>query len=246
MSKRRPKAFTGLIWAASLAIHGVIAALTVFSPEPERKAETIPIAFTEAPAPKAPEPAPPAPEPAPEPAPAPKPAPRAAPRPAPKAAPPAPAAAAEPPPAAASDSGAEGFADLGLTMGNGAGPGLAVPAGRPAQKPREERPKKVAALSPRPEDVCAEPLAKPRPRQIVKPAYTEEARQAQVEGAVRVEVTVDEAGGVKNVQVLRGLGYGLDEAAVEAIRRMTFNPGTRCGRPAIAQVTFNLRFALGS
>ena len=62
---------------------------------------------------------------------------------------------------------------------------------------------------------------------------------------MRVEVTIDETGAVTNVQVLKGLGYGLDEAAIEAIRQ-SFQPGHPLRAARHRPITFNLRFALGS
>jgi protein TonB len=80
----------------------------------------------------------------------------------------------------------------------------------------------------------------------VKVIYSEEARVAQIEGVVRVELTVDEEGRVIQARVLRGLGYGLDDAAVAAAKQMTFEPGTRCGKSAVTTLSLSMRFALGS
>ena len=161
------------------------------------------------------------------------------------------AAKAEPPPSAAPQAApAPGFADLGLTLGNGSGAGgMAVaargPAG-PAPTPENTTTRKVSALAPKSNDECDVLPVKPKPRAIVKPAYTEEARAAQIEGVVRVEITIGPGGQVVDVRILRGLGHGLDEAALAAARQMTFEPGTRCGKPALATISVGMRFALGS
>lgn len=129
-------------------------------------------------------------------------------------------------------------------MGNGGGPGGVAVAAGPKAAPRREAPRKAAAQAAPKKEMCEEALTKPKPVKVVRPEYTEQARQAQVEGAVRVQVTIDEKGSVAKVEVLKGLGFGLDEAAIEAIQKMSFRPGTRCQKPTLSQITFNLRFSL--
>jgi protein TonB len=139
----------------------------------------------------------------------------------------------------------DGFADLGLMMGNGGGGGFAVPVGprRMAAPPPEEI-HKVRALAAA-HDACTDAPVKAKLRgSPVKPTYTEEARTAQIEGIVRVEITVDEQGNVILVKVLRGLGYGLDDAAIAAAKKMGFEPGTRCGKAAVTKLTVGMRFTL--
>jgi protein TonB len=78
---------------------------------------------------------------------------------------------------------------------------------------------------------------------VPQPAYTDRAREAGVEGKVRIELTVDETGRVVSVKVLSGLGYGLDEAAVAAAQSATFEPAIRCGKPTRATFTISMRFS---
>ena len=54
------------------------------------------------------------------------------------------------------------------------------------------------------------------------------------------------SGRVRGARVLQGLGYGLDEAALASARRITFRPGTRCGKPVDATFVVAIRFTLGS
>ena len=61
----------------------------------------------------------------------------------------------------------------------------------------------------------------------VEPKYTEEARKAQLEGTVTLYVEVPPYGIAENVRVLRSLGMGLEEKAVEAVRQWRFEPATR-------------------
>ncbi len=77
------------------------------------------------------------------------------------------------------------------------------------------------------------------------PHYTEEARKARAEGIVLIQAVVRKDGSVDSFKILRGLGYGLDESAIETIAtKWRFKPGTRNGVPvdvwANIEVTFRL------
>lgn len=75
--------------------------------------------------------------------------------------------------------------------------------------------------------------------------YPDMARRAGIEGRVIVQFIVDEQGNVRNPQVVRSAGAGgLDEAAVNAIRQMTFTPGMQRGRPVRVQMTQPVIFRL--
>jgi TonB family protein len=65
----------------------------------------------------------------------------------------------------------------------------------------------------------------------VLPVYPEEAQRARLEGLVVLKVVIDEHGKVGNVEVLRSVGHGFDEAAVAAVRQWRFRPATRDGKP---------------
>ena len=78
-----------------------------------------------------------------------------------------------------------------------------------------------------------------------KPKYTEEARKARVEGIVFLVATINRDGTVSNIQLVRGLGHGLDESAIHTVMTgWRFRPATRDGvpidHPANIEVTFNL------
>lgn len=78
-----------------------------------------------------------------------------------------------------------------------------------------------------------------------QPRYTEEARRARLEGVVVLETVIDVEGKVDNVRILKGLGHGLSEAAVEGVRNWRFKPATRNGEPVpvrfILTVTFGIQ-----
>ena len=76
------------------------------------------------------------------------------------------------------------------------------------------------------------------------PTYTEEARQNKVSGDVVIALTVDEHGLPQDVRVKRGLGSGLDEKAVEAVRQYKFKPATRDGVPVATHLFINVNFKI--
>jgi len=166
----------------------------------------------------------------------------------------APAAEAEaPPPPKAADSPAalEGLPDFGVSLTGGVnGTGIALPLGGGGPPRAEHAVEKVirkaaapvaAAL---PSDGCDEPAAKPKPISVPQPGYTDDAQAAAIEGKVRVQLTVDETGKVVDVKLIAGLGHGLDEAALSAARRATFEPALHCGKPTQATFTISMRFKL--
>lgn len=59
--------------------------------------------------------------------------------------------------------------------------------------------------------------------------FPEEARRNDIEGSVRLKVTLDPQGLVQDVVVISGPGYGLNDAAREALRRFRFKPATKGG-----------------
>ncbi|HXX44997.1 MAG TPA: TonB family protein [Candidatus Acidoferrales bacterium] len=81
---------------------------------------------------------------------------------------------------------------------------------------------------------------------VPKPIYTDEARNRKIEGDVLVEVVFAASGEVKVVRVVRGLGFGLDEAAEAAARQIRFKPALQEGQPvdspAIAHIKFELAY----
>ncbi len=77
------------------------------------------------------------------------------------------------------------------------------------------------------------------------PVYTDEARRNRVEGIVLLDVVIRADGRVDNARVLRGLGYGLDESAIQTvITKWKFRPGTLQGRPVDVQASIEVRFRL--
>jgi periplasmic protein TonB len=77
----------------------------------------------------------------------------------------------------------------------------------------------------------------------VDPEYSEEARKAKYSGTVLLQLVVDIDGKAKNIKVVKGVGLGLDEKAVEAVQKWKFTPGKKNGQavPVYATVEVNFR-----
>jgi TonB family protein len=88
-------------------------------------------------------------------------------------------------------------------------------------------------------------MTTPVPIRQPLPAYTDQARKAQVDGVLTIQATVRKDGSVDNLRVVRNLGYGLDEAAMEIVStQWKFKPGTRDGVPMDVRAKINIRFRL--
>jgi TonB family protein len=81
-------------------------------------------------------------------------------------------------------------------------------------------------------------LAKPTP------LYTSEARSKKVEGEVVLKVIFQATGNVQVLTVVRGLGFGLDESAENAARRIQFEPAKQDGQPVDFAAVVHINFQL--
>ncbi len=77
-----------------------------------------------------------------------------------------------------------------------------------------------------------------------EPEYSEEARKAKYQGTVVLYIEVDPSGRAVNPKVVRSLGLGLDEKAMEAVRQWKFKPGYRDGKPVTVAATIEVNFRL--
>lgn len=84
----------------------------------------------------------------------------------------------------------------------------------------------------------------PRLVHEVKADYTEEARRRGISGDVLLEIVVRSNGSVGDVRLLRGLGSGLDQRAVQAVRQWRFTPARRKGAPVDVLVEVAVEFIL--
>ena len=78
----------------------------------------------------------------------------------------------------------------------------------------------------------------------IDPEYSEEARKAKYSGTVLISVVVDSQGKAQNIKVIRSLGLGLDEKAIEAVAKWRFKPGMKDGHLVAVQATIEVNFRL--
>ncbi|MBV9938804.1 MAG: TonB family protein [Acidobacteriaceae bacterium] len=78
----------------------------------------------------------------------------------------------------------------------------------------------------------------------VEPEYSEEARKAKFSGSVLLSIVVDANGNPRDIHVVRQLGLGLDEKAIEAVMRWRFRPGMKGGHPVATQAQVEVNFRL--
>ena len=84
----------------------------------------------------------------------------------------------------------------------------------------------------------------PRILKKVHPKYPEAARRAEREGVVTIEFTVDVGGKAVDINVAKPMGAGLDEAAIEAVKKWRFTPAKRGGEHVPMRVQVPIKFTL--
>jgi protein TonB len=78
----------------------------------------------------------------------------------------------------------------------------------------------------------------------VEPQYSEPARRAKIQGYVRLRIDVGLDGRPVNIRVVQPIGLGLDEAAVEAVKRWRFRPALIGDKPVVAPALVEVGFHL--
>jgi hypothetical protein len=112
------------------------------------------------------------------------------------------------------------------------------------------RAQRVAALSPANPAIgdvvkSTEPnVIGPRSISIPRPAYTRVALLAQYTGVVQLKAVVGLDGKAHNIELVRGLGFGLDEQAAKALLLSRFEPGQKDGQPVPTGVDLDVKFQL--
>ena len=87
-------------------------------------------------------------------------------------------------------------------------------------------------------------VAPPRIKYQTEPEFSEEARKAKHQGTVVVRATVGQDGKIHNPHVVRSLGLGLDEKAIEAVNQWLFEPAVKDGRKVAVYVDIEVNFRL--
>jgi protein TonB len=70
------------------------------------------------------------------------------------------------------------------------------------------------------------------------------ARKARISGVVIIETIIDRNGNVTDARILKGLPMGLDQSALDAVKRWKFKPGTLNGQPVPVIFTLTVNFTL--
>src|SRR5579862_1866398 len=87
-------------------------------------------------------------------------------------------------------------------------------------------------------------VSAPVPIYKPEPEYSEEARKAKFQGTVVLFIVVDEKGNPRDLKVIRPLGLGLDQKAIEAVEKWKFRPGMKDGHAVPVQATIEVNFRL--
>ncbi len=87
-------------------------------------------------------------------------------------------------------------------------------------------------------------ISAPKVIDKIEPQYSDEARAANVDGTVTVYVEIGTDGLAHNSRILRPLGLGLDEKALEAVDQWRFLPGAKDGEPVTVAATIEINFRL--
>ena len=74
--------------------------------------------------------------------------------------------------------------------------------------------------------------------------YTEIAKRIGLTGTVYIEAAIDKKGNVVNAKIIRGIGGGLDEISLNAVKHTKFKPGMQGGRPVKVKMTIPIKFIL--
>lgn len=77
-----------------------------------------------------------------------------------------------------------------------------------------------------------------------QPEYSDDARKARAQGTVELLIIVRADGTVDFQNVTKRLGYGLDQKAIDAVRKWRFDPGRKDGKPVATEVLVEINFAL--
>ena len=94
-------------------------------------------------------------------------------------------------------------------------------------------------------DFKSEPgVTNPQFKSRIKPKYPDSAKKAEKEGEVVLQATIDENGIPQDIKALTNLGFGLEQAAIDALKKTTFRPAMRGTEPISKQVAIPYKFTL--
>jgi TonB family protein len=120
---------------------------------------------------------------------------------------------------------------IGLAVGSGAAPTAAL---RTEQEIRIGNGATVQNTS----------VTLPQLVHFTRPEYTDEARRLEIEGAVTIQAEFDIEGRFKVLRIVKGLGHGLDENALAALKDWRFTPAYRSGQRVSVVTLIDVKFIL--
>jgi TonB family protein len=121
---------------------------------------------------------------------------------------------------------------------------LATPGVAPGPKQTPQAGAALAELSNQPATRIGKGMAAPKPISAPNPPFSDEARRAKYSGTALLALSVDRTGQVRNVRIVRPLGMGLDQKAVEAVSTWQFRPATKDGEPVDVHINVEVDFHL--
>ena len=137
---------------------------------------------------------------------------------------------------------------MSSVVGPGTGSGFAVRVGNTLMKDPNEKytpPPEVKAYKPVPlHTVSKQPRPKNGPCRVDPREYPKEAKELGIEGRVQLDVEIRADGKVGDVEVVQGLGHGLDEVAVRNIRTCPFEPAEIGGSPVTTRIIYGVTFII--
>lgn len=234
---------------AHLAFARAMRGLPRRAEEPARRMVSVRVVSPPPPAPEPPpEPVTPPPAPAPSVVPRERARPRRAPQAAPEVAPPRDVVAPDRPPASSSVTTGGPIFGISMESTSQAGGGISLPVGSPSN-PRDAHVggghKGQGEHDDEPVAAAYEVTTMPLPQGRCVGKYTDEARQAAVEGTVVLDIVVGVDGRVRESHVVSGLGHGLTEAAIAAAKACRFSPGQKGDQAVPVRIrAFKIRFLL--
>jgi TonB family protein len=87
-------------------------------------------------------------------------------------------------------------------------------------------------------------ITPPRLSEVASPDYTAEAKRKRIEGVVTLLIVVDKKGDVIDAKVVKGLGYGLDENAIIAVKEWKYKPAEKDGEPVAVKMEVTVDYFL--
>lgn len=84
----------------------------------------------------------------------------------------------------------------------------------------------------------------PKPISTLEPSFSDAARHFRYQGTMILALVVDKEGKIRRTQIVRPLGFGLDEQAIAAVQTWKFQPATRNGEPVAVEMGVEISFKL--